>query len=49
MEEFAPDASRPQLSDVDLAEQKRIANSGNVRGIELRGDGRGAGSGEEVQ
>lgn len=43
------DPSLPQLSDEELAEQRRIANSGNVKGIELRGDGKGAGSGEEIK
>lgn len=44
---FDPDL--PQLSDAELEEQSRIANSGNTRGIELRGDGKGAGSGEEIK
>jgi EKC/KEOPS complex subunit PCC1/LAGE3 len=43
------DPALPQLSDEELAEQARIANSGNVKGIELRGDGKGAGSGEEIK
>lgn len=43
------DPALPQPTDEELAEQSRIANSGNVKGIELRGDGKGAGSGEEIK
>ena len=47
MEEFAPDPAK-EMTDEQLEEDRRIANAGNTQGIELKGDGRGAGSGEEV-
>lgn len=43
------DPLAPQLSDAELEERARIANSGNTQGIELKGDGKGAGSGEEIK
>ena len=49
MSSFAPDPSIPPLTDAELEERSRIANAGNTRGIELRGDGKGAGSGEEIK
>ena len=49
MESFAPDPSVPPPTDQQLEDQSRIANRGDVKGIELRGDGRGAGSGEEIR
>ena len=49
MADFAPDPAQPAISDEEL-ERKRIeANAGETKGIELRGDGKGAGSGEEVR
>ena len=49
MAEFAPDPGQPGLSDEELEKQRRLANADGPKGIELRGDGKGAGSGEEVQ
>jgi EKC/KEOPS complex subunit PCC1/LAGE3 len=37
------------MTDEELEEIRREANRGEVKGIELRGDGKGAGSGEEVR
>ncbi|ORX33930.1 transcription factor Pcc1-domain-containing protein [Kockovaella imperatae] len=49
LEAFAPDPDRPDPTDEELEEQRRLANSAQTKGIELRGDGKGAGSGEEVR
>jgi EKC/KEOPS complex subunit PCC1/LAGE3 len=51
LEEFAPDEDDPVLTDEKLREEARKANeaSGAIRGIELKGDGKGAGSGQEVK
>ena len=49
MAEFAPDPNIPRLSDDELERIRVESNSGDVRGIELRGDGKGAGSGQEVK
>ncbi|GFZ47781.1 hypothetical protein JCM24511_05528 [Saitozyma sp. JCM 24511] len=46
---FAPDPTVRRLTDAELEEIRKEANRGDVRGIELRGDGKGAGSGEEVR
>jgi len=49
MEEFAPDPSDRRLTDDELEEERLKANKGGGKGIELRGDGKGAGSGEEIR
>ncbi|WVQ83270.1 hypothetical protein IAT38_005409 [Cryptococcus sp. DSM 104549] len=51
MSSFAPDPSDRIPTDEELEEIRREANkqTGAGRGIELRGDGKGAGSGEEVR
>lgn len=51
MEAFAPDPDVPPLSDQQLEQrrQEAVEKSGGGRGIELKGDGKGAGSGEEVR
>ena len=40
---------QPRPSDSELEEMRRISNNGLERGIELKGDGKGAGSGQELQ
>jgi len=40
------DTQRP--SDAELEEARRLSNKGEEKGIELKGDGKGAGSGQEV-
>jgi len=49
MEEFAPDPDDRIPTDQELEEERINANAGVKEGIELRGDGRGAGGGEEVR
>ncbi|KAK8847436.1 hypothetical protein IAR55_005294 [Kwoniella newhampshirensis] len=51
MASFAPDPSDIRPTDEDLARVRSEANrvSGGGKGIELKGDGKGAGSGEEVR
>lgn len=51
MEEFAPDPDIPSLTDEELNTERERANQGGGarKGIELRGDGKGAGGGEEVR
>ena len=49
MAEFAPDPSQPIISDEELERIRIEANAGQTKGIELKGDGKGAGSGQEVQ
>ena len=49
MEAFAPDPDKPLLTDEELERTREEANSGSAKGIELRGDGKGAGGGEEVR
>lgn len=49
MAEFAPDPSVPRVSDEELERIRQESNKGDTKGIELRGDGKGAGSGEEVK
>ena len=49
MEEFAPDPGERRLTDEELEAERLLANAGGGKGIELRGDGKGAGSGEEIQ
>lgn len=48
MEEFAPDPNVPRLTDDELERIRIESNPGGVKGIELKGDGVGAGSGQEV-
>ncbi|EIW71225.1 hypothetical protein TREMEDRAFT_67629 [Tremella mesenterica DSM 1558] len=48
MSEFAPDPTLPRVTDDELERIRLEANKGNSGGIELRGDGVGAGSGQEV-
>lgn len=48
MEEFAPDPADVKLTDDDLERIRQESNPGGMKGIELRGNGVGAGSGEEV-
>ncbi|RXK36303.1 hypothetical protein M231_06439 [Tremella mesenterica] len=48
MSEFAPDPTLPRVTDDELERIRMEANKGNSGGIELRGDGVGAGSGQEV-
>jgi EKC/KEOPS complex subunit PCC1/LAGE3 len=48
MEEFAPDPEDVRLNDDELERIRQESNPGGVKGIELRGNGVGAGSGEEV-
>lgn len=40
------DAPRP--TDAELEEERRRSNRGVEKGIELKGDGKGAGSGQEL-
>jgi EKC/KEOPS complex subunit PCC1/LAGE3 len=49
MEEFAPDPDMPRVSDEEL-ERIRLEAGGGVQGggIELKGNGVGAGSGQEI-
>ncbi|WWD21526.1 hypothetical protein CI109_106012 [Kwoniella shandongensis] len=52
MSSFAPDPSDFRPSDEELERVREEANratKGGGKGIELRGDGKGAGSGEEVR
>lgn len=49
MAEFAPDPTVPRISDDELERIRLESNKGDVKGIELRGDGKGAGSGQEVK
>ncbi|AFR97550.1 hypothetical protein J008_05498 [Cryptococcus neoformans] len=51
MSSFAPDPSDRIPTDEELEELRQEANrnTGVGRGIELKGDGKGAGSGEEVR
>jgi EKC/KEOPS complex subunit PCC1/LAGE3 len=49
MADFAPDPTAPVISDEELEQVRIEANAGETQGIELRGDGKGAGSGQEVQ
>lgn len=49
MEAFAPDPDEGPITDEQLEVERVGANSGEGRGIELRGDGKGAGGGEEVR
>lgn len=49
MAEFAPDPSTPRISDEELERIRAESNQGESSGIELRGDGTGAGSGQEVK
>ncbi|WVQ98105.1 hypothetical protein IAU59_005227 [Kwoniella sp. CBS 9459] len=52
MTSFAPDPSDVRVSDEELERIKEESNAstgGTKKGIELKGDGRGAGSGEEVR
>ncbi len=49
MEEFAPDPGGARGTDEQVEEERVRANVGGGTGIELRGDGRGAGSGEEIK
>lgn len=49
MEEFAPDPGDRRLTDDELEEERLKANKGVGKGIELKGDGRGAGGGEEIK
>lgn len=49
MSEFAPDPSIPRITDEELERIRVESNKGDVKGIELRGDGKGAGSGQEVR
>jgi EKC/KEOPS complex subunit PCC1/LAGE3 len=48
MEEFAPDPSDVRLSDEELAEERQRAGGEEGKGIELKGNGVGAGSGQEI-
>jgi len=47
MEEFAPDDQDERVSDEEL-ERRRGGVEGNGKGIELKGNGVGAGSGQEI-
>jgi len=47
MEEFAPDPNDERLSDEQL-ESNRNLGGGDGKGIELKGNGIGAGSGQEI-
>ena len=49
MEAFAPDPSDRRKTDEEMETIRWEANAGAATGIELRGDGVGAGSGEEVR
>ncbi|OCF32559.1 hypothetical protein I316_05739 [Kwoniella heveanensis BCC8398] len=54
MTSFAPDPSDARITDEELERIKEESNAstgavGGKKGIELKGDGRGAGSGEEVR
>jgi len=49
MEEFAPDPLDKRLTDDELEQERIRANKGGSKGIELKGDGKGAGSGEEIK
>ncbi len=49
MKEFAPDPGGARGTDEQVEEERVRANVGGGKGIELRGDGRGAGSGEEIK
>lgn len=49
MADFAPDPDQPPITDEELERIRIEANKGESKGIELRGDGKGAGSGQEVQ
>ncbi|WWC59518.1 uncharacterized protein I303_102074 [Kwoniella dejecticola CBS 10117] len=52
MSSFAPDPNDKEITDEELERIKEQANmsaGGSKEGIELKGDGRGAGSGEEVK
>ncbi|ORY30374.1 transcription factor Pcc1-domain-containing protein [Naematelia encephala] len=48
MEEFASDPDIPLPTDQELEDERVRANRGQDKGIELKGDGVGAGGGEEV-
>lgn len=50
MEEFAPDPMDVRATDEELDRIREEANAGTVggKGIELRGNGVGAGSGQEI-
>lgn len=50
MEEFAPDPSDVRLTDEELDRIREESNRGSAggKGIELRGNGVGAGSGQEI-
>ena len=47
MEEFAPDPNDERISDEQL-ESNRNLGGGDGKGIELKGNGVGAGSGQEI-
>ncbi|WVF69752.1 hypothetical protein IAT40_004531 [Kwoniella sp. CBS 6097] len=52
MTSFAPDPADVRVTDEELERIKEESNAsagGTKKGIELKGDGRGAGSGEEVK
>ncbi len=49
MAEFAPDPDTPRLTDDEVRRIRDEANAGGQVGIELKGDGKGAGSGQEVR
>ena len=49
MEAFAPDPEDRRATDEQLEQKRLEANLVGGKGIELRGDGRGAGGGEEIK
>lgn len=48
MDEFAPDPQDVRPTDEELERIRTESNPGGMKGIELRGNGVGAGGGEEV-